>query len=83
MSAPDAEFQDQADPGVEAPQTQDTVQDDYKSRTGQSPIPVISDNAAVEDNIGSRKSADSGAQLGTFLCYLKPETMKLTSYSTR
>ena len=65
MSAPDAEFQDQADPGVEAPHTQDTLQDDYKSRTGQIHVPVVSDNAAVEDNIGSRGSANSDAQLGT------------------
>ena len=35
MSAPHAEFQDQADPGVETPQTGDTMQDDYKSRPGQ------------------------------------------------
>ena len=67
MSAPDAEFQDPVDPGVEAPQSQDTMQDDYKSRTGQSHIPVVSDNAAVEDNIGSRESANSDAQLGTIL----------------
>jgi hypothetical protein len=64
MSAPEAEFRDQADPGVEAPQAQDIMQNDYKSRTGQSHIPVIGDNAPVEDNIGSRESANSDAQLG-------------------
>lgn len=64
MSAPDAEFQDAADPGVEAPQTGDTTQDDYKSRTGQSEIPVVSDGATVEDNLGSREEQNSDAQLG-------------------
>lgn len=62
----DSAFQDQADPGVEAPHTSDTVQDDYKSRTGQSEIPVISDNAAVEDNLGSREQQNSDAQLGMY-----------------
>ena len=66
MSAPDAEFQDQTDPGVEAPQTQDTMQNDYTSRTGQSEIPVVSDSAAVEDNIGSRESSNSDKQLGIY-----------------
>lgn len=64
MSAPEAEFQDQADPGVEAPQTQDTMQNDYKSCPGQSHIPVMGDIAPVEDHIGSRGSANSDAQLG-------------------
>jgi hypothetical protein len=65
MSRPGDEFQDQADPGVEAPETQDTMQNDYKSRTGESHVPVIGDNAGAEDNIGSRESADRDAQLGT------------------
>lgn len=64
MSAPDADFEDKADSGIEAPQTSDTMQDDYKSRTGQSEIPVVGDNAAVEDNLGSREEQNSDAQLG-------------------
>jgi hypothetical protein len=64
MFAPEAEFQDQADPGVEAPQTQDTMQNDYKSCPGQGHISVMGDVAPVEDNIGSRESANSDAQLG-------------------
>jgi hypothetical protein len=76
MSAPDAEFQAQADPSVEAPQTQDTMQDDYKSRTGQSEIPVVGDNAAIEDNIGSRESANSDARLGTLPLTLRSLIVK-------
>ena len=50
--------------------TGDVVDDDYKSRTGQSAIPVQSDDAAVEateyDNGG-----DSDQQLGeSYICLL-------------
>jgi hypothetical protein len=48
--------------------TGNAVDNDYKSRTGQSEIPVQADEASVEateyDNGG-----DSDAQLGTYLAY--------------
>jgi hypothetical protein len=58
--------------------TGDVVDDDYKSRTGQSAIPVQSDEAAVEateyDNGG-----DSEQQLGTsHTCLLY--TLSLTQH---
>ena len=37
--------------------------DDYKSRPGQSEIPVVSDDAAVEDGVDAG-TADSDEQLG-------------------
>lgn len=62
MSAPDAEYQP-ADAGAERPTGADTTHDDYKSRTGQSEIPVVSDSTNIEDTIDSN-TADSDAQLG-------------------
>ena len=62
MSAPDAEYQP-VDAGAEGPNGADTTQDDYKSRTGQSAVPVVSDSANIEDPIDA-KTADSDAQLG-------------------
>ena len=62
MSAPTDEYQPGTE-GLEGGHTADTVQDDYKSRTGQSHIPVVSDNAGVEDPIDAG-TADSDAQLG-------------------
>ena len=50
--------------GVEAPHTADSVDNDYKSRTGQSEIPVVSDTANIEEGIGSRADNNSDAQLG-------------------
>lgn len=41
------------------------VQDnDYKSRTGQSQVPVVSDDQDVMNSV-DREQADSDAQLGT------------------
>jgi hypothetical protein len=62
MSAPDAEYQP-ADTGSEVPAGADTTQDDYKSRPGQSEIPVVSDSANIEDPVDAG-TADSDAQLG-------------------
>ena len=64
MSAPDAEYQP-TDVGAELPAGTDTTQDDYKSRTGQSHISVVSDSANIEDPIDP-KTADSDEQLGMF-----------------
>lgn len=56
MSAPESEYQDG---------NAEAQQDDYKSRTGQSHIPVQSDNAAVEESgYENRDKADSDQQLG-------------------
>jgi len=44
--------------------TGDVVDNDYKSRTGQSEIPVQSDDAPIEDPIDA-DTADSDKQLGT------------------
>lgn len=63
MSAPNDEFQP-GDVGVESAHTGDTTQNDYKSRTGQSEIPVVGDDAAIEGGV-DRKTADSDAQLGS------------------
>lgn len=54
MSAPDSEYQ---------PGTADASQDDYKSRTGQSEIPVVGDGTRIEDPIDAN-TADSEEQLG-------------------
>lgn len=54
MSAPDSEYQ---------PGTADTTQNDYKSRTGQGEIPVVGDDATIEDPIDAQ-TADSDDQLG-------------------
>ena len=62
MSAPADEYQP-GDEGLEAAHTADTVQNDYKSRTGQSHIPVVGDETKVEDPINAA-TADSDAQLG-------------------
>lgn len=62
MSAPDSEYQP-AGEGLEGSTGADTIQNDYKSRTGQSQIPVQSDEAPVEDPIDAN-SADSDEQLG-------------------
>jgi len=61
MSAPDAEYQ-LGDAGAEVPAGADTTQDDYKSRTGQGHVPVVSDSTNIEDPIDAN-SADSDAQL--------------------
>ena len=39
------------------------MDNDYKSRTGQSEIPVVADDAAIEDPIDP-DTADSDKQLG-------------------
>ena len=72
MSAPNDNFQPTGE-GLEQGTTADTIQNDYTSRTGQkqAPIPVQSDNDAIEDPIDATK-ADSDEQLGRhWLFYLK------------
>jgi len=61
MSAPDGEFQPAGD-SLEGSNGADTAQNYYKSRTGQSEIPVQSDETPVEDPIDPN-TADSDAQL--------------------
>ncbi|KAF2097304.1 hypothetical protein NA57DRAFT_77557 [Rhizodiscina lignyota] len=62
MSA-DEQYEAQNDiPRNDAP-TGDTVDNSYQSRTGQSHIPVINDNAPTEDNIPSDGRADSDEYL--------------------
>ncbi|KIW53054.1 hypothetical protein PV05_08653 [Exophiala xenobiotica] len=61
MSAPQDEFQPGSD-AIEGVSGADTVQNDYKSRTGQSTIPVQKDEVPVEDPIDA-KTADSDEQL--------------------
>jgi hypothetical protein len=63
MSAPNDEFQPGTE-GLETGTTADTVQNDYKSRPGQSEIRVVGDEAPIEDGINAN-SADSDAQLGS------------------
>ena len=63
MSAPTDEFQPAGD-GLEGSTNPDTTQNDYKSRTGQSQIPVVGDEANIEDPIDGN-TADSDAQLGS------------------
>jgi hypothetical protein len=67
MSAPNDEYQPGTE-GVEGAHTADTNQNDYKSRPGQSEIPVVGDDAKIEAGI-NEATADSDAQLGmhTFL----------------
>ncbi|EXJ82968.1 hypothetical protein A1O3_06785 [Capronia epimyces CBS 606.96] len=48
--------------GVEGSTGPDTLQNDYKSRTGQGDIPVQSDDAPVDDPIDAN-TADSDEQL--------------------
>lgn len=62
MSGPTSEYQP-ADVGFERPTNPDTIQNDYKSRKGQSHIPVQSDDAPVDDSIDS-EAADSDEMLG-------------------
>lgn len=62
-SNPNDEYRPSDDPGAESAAGADTAQDDYKSRTGQSHIPVQSDSAPVDDPIDGAK-ADSDEQLG-------------------
>ncbi len=61
-AAPGDEYQP-AGEGLEGSTGADTIQNDYKSRTGQSQIPVQSDDATVEDPIDPN-SADSDETLG-------------------
>ena len=61
MSAND-EYQPGSD-SIEGVSGADTIQNDYKSRTGQGHIPVQSDETPVEDPIDP-KTADSDATLG-------------------
>jgi len=61
MSAPNDDFQPSGD-GLEGSANPDTTQNDYKSRTGQSSIPVVGDDTNIEDPIDAN-TADSDAQL--------------------
>jgi hypothetical protein len=54
--------------GVEGSVSADTTQNDYKSRTGQSEIPVVADDAKIEDPI-DEKVADSDQQLGMLFLF--------------
>ncbi len=69
MSAPNDDYQPGSE-GVEGGHTADTTQNDYKSRTGQSQIPVVSDDAPIEDGVNGA-TADSDAQLGSSLLTLR------------
>lgn len=63
MSAND-EYQDSSATGTERPNQTDSIDNDYQSRTGQSTIPVQSDNARVEaGGYEDSATADSDAQL--------------------
>jgi hypothetical protein len=55
------ETRDQLDRDV--PAGDGITDNEYKSRTGQSEIPVVSDDRAVESGVDSR-TADSDEQLG-------------------
>jgi hypothetical protein len=66
-TAPGDEFQPGTE-GIEAAHAADTTQNDYKSRTGQSHIPVVGDDSNIEDPINAN-TADSDDQLG--MCYLQ------------
>lgn len=65
-TAPGDEYQPGTE-GVETAHTSDTTQNDYKSRTGQSHIPVVGDESTIEDPIDAN-TADSDGQLG--VCYV-------------
>lgn len=62
MSAPNDDYQPGSE-GIEGSTTADTMQNDYKSRTGQSEVPVVGDEARIEDPIDGN-TADSDEQLG-------------------
>ena len=65
MSNADSEFKptDPVENTVDAPSGTDTVDDEYKSRSGQYQIPVQKDSAPVEDPIDPA-TADSDETLG-------------------
>ena len=65
MSSADDQYEQQNDvTGGDVP-AGDSMDNDYKSRTGQSHIPVQSDDAPVSDPIDPA-TADSDATLGIF-----------------
>ena len=79
-TAPDDEFQPKAEEGVEASTTADATQNDYKSRTGQSGVPVQGDDAPVNDPINPN-TADLEEQLG--ICFrLKDWELRLLSWTS-
>ncbi|KAJ9655487.1 hypothetical protein H2198_005673 [Neophaeococcomyces mojaviensis] len=64
MSAPNDEYQDTGNVRSERGTGADTSQNDYASRTGQSHIPVQSDEASVEEGgYADPAKADSDQQL--------------------
>lgn len=66
MSAPNDEYQDTGNVRSERGTGADTSQNDYASRTGQSHIPVQSDEASVEEGgYADPAKADSDQQLRT------------------
>lgn len=69
MSSADDQYEQQNDTtGGDVP-AGDSIDNDYKSRTGQSHIPVQSDTAPVEDPIDPA-TADSDETLGDYLLSL-------------
>ena len=67
MSSADDQYEQQNDvTGGDVP-AGDSMDNDYKSRTGQSHIPVQSDDAPVPDPIDPA-TADSDETLGTLFC---------------
>ena len=82
MSSADDQYEQQNDVvGGDVP-AGDAGDDDYKSRTGQSHIPVQSDNAPVEDPIDPA-TADSDETLGMSACFPCPSTISLLIYTAR
>jgi len=51
--------------------TSEATDDNYYATHGESTalseVPVVKNEAAIEDNVGSSEQADSNAQLGTFV----------------
>ena len=82
MSSADDQYEQQNDVvGGDVP-AGDAGDDDYKSRTGQSHIPVQSDNAPVEDPIDPA-TADSDETLGMSARFPYPSIISLLIYIQR
>ena len=79
MSSADDQYEQQNDvTGGDVP-AGDSMDNDYKSRTGQSHIPVQSDDAPISDPIDAA-TADSDETLGIFPS-LPPHRLLLTKCS--
>ena len=82
MSSADDQYEQQNDiVGGDVPPG-DAGDDDYKSRTGQSHIPVQSDKAPVEDPIDPA-TADSDETLGMSALFFCPSTISELIYPAR